>query len=360
MTTELIKQEILTPAIYDDNKIEQILADIKSRANSFVPDISTKFGRKEVASFAMKIAKCKTAIDGIGKDRVADAKSEIKVVDNQRKLVRDTLDELKEKVRKPLTDFENAEKQRVERLSNGVNALREVGEKFAIEWGSFSLVELQDQIQMLDHADDGTWEEFNDAAVKAVKESKEKIEQAIVKRMAYDAEQDELERLRKEAAEREQKERDERIRKEAEEKATQEAEIVAKREAEKAEAEKLRIIQEKEHSERKAKREAELMELDKQAAEKGKRLAEAELKATQERAKREAKEAVIRERERVEATKEKERQEVAKREANKAHKEKTLQACIQELINAGVDSEQAIIAVKAISDGLVQNISIRF
>lgn len=215
MTTELIKQEILTPAIYDDNKIEQTLADIKDRASSFVSDISTKTGRKETASFAMKIAKCKTAIDGIGKDRVSDAKAAIKIIDNQRKLVRDTLDELKEQVRKPLTEYENAEKMRVERLNNGVNAIRDVGDKFLIEWGSFALEELQEQILILDDKDDGTWQEFNDAAVKAIKDSKEKIDQAITKRMAYDAEQAELEKLRKEAAERAQKERDERIAAEA-------------------------------------------------------------------------------------------------------------------------------------------------
>jgi hypothetical protein len=163
----------------------------------------------------MKIAKCKTGIDGIGKDLVAGAKAEIKLIDNKRKLVRDTLDILKEEVRQPLTDFENAEKARVERLSNGVTSIKETGERALIEWGSYSTTELEMQLSELDDKDDGTWEEFNDAAVKAIVEAKQKIEQAITKRIAYDAEQQELERLRKEAAEREQKERDERIAKEA-------------------------------------------------------------------------------------------------------------------------------------------------
>ena len=215
MTTELIQQEVLTPALFEGDKVTVILTDIKKRAELFLPDLTTKYGRKEIASFAMKIAKCKTGIDGIGKDLVAGAKAEIKLIDNKRKLVRDTLDELKEQIRKPLTEYEDAEKARVQRLSDGVNNMRDIGDKALIEWGSLSFMELQEQVQTLDDFDDGTWEEFNDAAVKAIKDSKEKIEQAIVKRIAYDAEQDELERLRKEAAEREQRKRDERIAREA-------------------------------------------------------------------------------------------------------------------------------------------------
>ena len=341
MTTELIKQEILTPAIYDDNKIEQTLADIKDRASSFVSDISTKTGRKETASFAMKIAKCKTAIDGIGKDRVSDAKAAIKIIDNQRKLVRDTLDELKEQVRKPLTEYENAEKMRVERLNNGVNAIRDVGDKFLIEWGSFALEELQEQILILDDKDDGTWQEFNDAAVKAIKDSKEKIDQAITKRMAYDAEQAELEKLRKEAAERAQKERDGRIRKEAEEKAKQEAEIKAKREAEKVEAEKLRIIQEKEESERKAK-EAE------------QRAQEAEV-----RAKREAEEAVTRERERVAAEGKAKAAAQAKLEANKKHTSKIHEQIAEALETLSVKYSSSEM-VEKIASGDIPHLSINY
>ena len=215
MTTELIKQEVLTPTLFEDDKVEIVLASIKERAKLFIPDLTTKHGRKEIASFAMKIAKCKTGIDGIGKDLVAKAKADVKLVDNKRKLVRDTLDALKEEVRRPLTEFEDAEKARVTRLNDGVNNMRDIGDGALLEWGSLSLTELQEKILILDDKNDGTWEEFNDAAIKAIKESKEKIEQAIVKRIAYDAEQDELIRLRQEAAVREQKERNARIAKEA-------------------------------------------------------------------------------------------------------------------------------------------------
>ena len=233
MTTELITQEILTPALFEDNKVYHLLADIKERAERFVPDLSTKHGRKEIASFAMKIAKCKTGIDGIGKDLVSGAKKEIKLIDDKRKLVRDTLDALKEDVRKPLTDYEDAEKARVERLSNGVTSIKETGERALAEWGNLSVNELNDFAAELEHKDDGTWEEFNDAAVKAIIESQKQIQRAIAKRMAYDAEQDELERLRKESAIREQKERDERVAKEA-----------VERERERVEAEKAKEAQE--------------------------------------------------------------------------------------------------------------------
>ena len=215
MNTDLITQEVLTPALFEGDKLNTILADITKKATSFMPDLTTKNGRKEIASYAMRIAKSKTGIDGIGKDLVADAKKEIKLIDNKRKLARDTLDELKELVRRPLTEFEDAEKARVERLNQGVNDIRATGERIMIEWGDYNINELHDSIASLEYMDDGTWEEFSDAAFRAITESKKQIEQCIVKRIAYDLEQEELTRLRKEEEARQLKERDERVAKEA-------------------------------------------------------------------------------------------------------------------------------------------------
>lgn len=73
---------------------------------SFVPDITTAKGRKEIASLAYKVAQTKTYLDGLGKDLVAELKEIPKLIDANRKTVRDRLDELKAKARQPLTDYE--------------------------------------------------------------------------------------------------------------------------------------------------------------------------------------------------------------------------------------------------------------
>ncbi|OCS62006.1 hypothetical protein BBZ50_02590 [Escherichia coli] len=51
---------------------------------SFVPDITTAKGRKEIASLAYKVAQTKTYLDGLGKDLVAELKEIPKLIDANR------------------------------------------------------------------------------------------------------------------------------------------------------------------------------------------------------------------------------------------------------------------------------------
>lgn len=218
--TELIKQEVLNASIFkEDKKIESLVLEVKTRADEYVYDLDTKGGRAAIASFALKIAKCKTAIDNIGKDLVSDAKAEIKLVDNKRKFARDSLDALKESFRKPLTEIEDAEKARVATLNDGINKIREDGEVALREWINYTANELSDLLVSTEQKDDGTWEEFNDNAVKAIADAVTNINSAISKRTQYDIEQDQLAELKKQAEAKQQQERDERIAKEAVEKA---------------------------------------------------------------------------------------------------------------------------------------------
>ena len=89
------------------DQIEEILQKVEREVMSFVPDITTAKGRKEIASLAYKVAQTKTYLDGLGKDLVAELKEIPKLIDANRKTVRDRLDELKAKARQPLTDYED-------------------------------------------------------------------------------------------------------------------------------------------------------------------------------------------------------------------------------------------------------------
>ena len=102
--------EIVPLDFFMSNGVETFLADVKLKVEAFKPDVSTKKGIDEVKSNAASIARAKTAIDNLGKDEVAKLKDLPKKIDAKRKLFRDTMDDLKEQVRKPVTEIEEAEK----------------------------------------------------------------------------------------------------------------------------------------------------------------------------------------------------------------------------------------------------------
>lgn len=207
--TDLIKQELLTSAIFtEEGRLSTIIDTVKHMVNKFEPDITTEKGRKELASFAFKIAKTKTAIDGIGKDQVSDAKKAIKEIDNKRKFARDTLDEIKEEVRKPLTDFENAEKERIEQHNNLLNTISEQTDLYGNRWLEFSVDDMEGYLKTLEGLHSYNWQEFASVATDKIQKAYKTIEDSIVKRRKYDQEQKELEELRKQQELEAQKKRD--------------------------------------------------------------------------------------------------------------------------------------------------------
>lgn len=120
-TKELIVFDQIDPLelFTSPKKIEEILSTIEAHVLSFVPDTTTSYGRKEIASLAYRVSRSKTALDDLGKKLVADWKSKSAQVDAERKLARDKLDSLRDKVRQPLTDWEVAEaaKKEADRLA---------------------------------------------------------------------------------------------------------------------------------------------------------------------------------------------------------------------------------------------------
>ncbi len=107
-------QNINAVEVFKSGGTSQIYSAIEKEALSLIPDTTTDKGRKEIASTANNVAKAKVAIDNAGKALVADVKAQVKAVDAERKISRDKLDELKIKVRKPLTDWEAERDAKIE------------------------------------------------------------------------------------------------------------------------------------------------------------------------------------------------------------------------------------------------------
>ncbi len=257
ITIDLEKTNALE--LFVPEKVDDFLSKVEKEVLSFEGDISTDKGRKEIASFAYKIAKLKTKFDDLGKELVSDWKEKSKLVDAERKKGRDKLDELKDLARKPLTDFENAEKERISNHENNILVIANL----AVFEEKPSLETIKSRLVKLDDFKLETFEEFKTRATETKEISELKLNKILADTEKEEAEKAELERLRKAEEERKQKEREEQIRQESEAKAKAELEAEKKRaEIEKQqalEAERKRVADEQ----AKAKAELEAREKDK-------------------------------------------------------------------------------------------------
>ncbi len=341
--TELIKFEEITPmtVFTTANGPDPIISAIKNEVAKFTPDISTKVGREEIKSMAYKIARTKTTLDDLGSKLTEDMKKQVKVVDSSRKKIWDELETLQKDTRKPLTDWENIEKDRVANLEKKVLDIGALG-NVTVKGVKLDLNALKMNLEILETMTiDDSWQEFKDRAIREHALAVQSLEREISDRVKYEAEQAELKRLREEAAARELKDREERIAKEAADKARQEAEEKAKREREQEEI--LRKEKEKKEQaefdaqQRKQADEFKRIREETERADKAKKEAEEKLASEKEQnrialekaneqikvdAKKAADKAIEDERLRVQKLKEKEDQERLARENDLAHKKK--------------------------------------
>jgi len=141
-------------------------------ALSFDADPNTKKGQALLKSTARKVASSKTAIDAVGKEYVADAKAKIKSVDQERKRARDFLDDLRDKIRQPVTDIENLEKARIESHQNRIQLIRNYGDQTLEESDPEVIEGIGNEIVDLMHYD---FQEFQGEADAAAKNAKMKV-----------------------------------------------------------------------------------------------------------------------------------------------------------------------------------------
>jgi len=335
----LTAQLVFVPGGVDD-----ILNKITNEVRAHKADISTEAGRAAIASLAYKVARSKTALDEMGKGLVTDWKAKAGAVDAERRTIRDRLDALKDEVRKPLTDWEEADKLRIEAHEA---AIADINELLTFNnWTPRTSVELKQRLQLLDGRPSRDWEEFAQRAAEATEGARKTLHNALAVAEKSEAEAAELERLRAEQVAREQKERDDRIAAGAAERARIAAEAKARAEAQetaaKAETERRRVEQERAD----AIARAEKAEADTKAA-----LAKGELDRLA---------AIEEERQRVVAVQAAEAAATAKREADKKHRAKINNEVLAALVKTGITAEQGQPIVVAIARGDVPHVKISY
>lgn len=332
----------IVEAFKNEGGAKALFDRIAEQARSVVPDLSTDKGRKAIASMARKVASTKTAFDAHGKDLKEQYTVITNKIDADRKLFRDSCDALRDEIRKPLTEWEEAREAHIQAIKDRISVF-DAGRVNAFSDSSL----IQQVISEVEAIAIGeSFEDFaNEAAIKkdaSLTSFKKLLEEALKR----EAEQAELERLRKEEQERLQREHEERIAKEAADKARIEAEA-------KALAEKQRI-------EREQKELAELAERQqREAAER-----EARLIAEKEEAELRAQQAAVMERQCIE------REQAAKEEAERKAEEAPLanvehmRSINQEILNKlcaiGLDEGQAKAVITAIARNQIPNVSIKY
>lgn len=302
------------PAIYGHNKLDGFYEDVKKKVNE-VPDLTTEKGRARIASLSSKVSSSKTAIEKPGRAYLKRIKEMPTKIEKELREFVGKMDALRDEVRKPLTDYEAAKRER----ASWIAGLR----RDPMEVSQLCADEIKISIDAVENITlDYEWLGDFEAEACSVKLGTLKmLKDALSVREKYEAEQAELEKLRAEAAACEQKEREERIAREA------------------AEAARLRQIQEAEQAAAKAKQDA----IDAAA-----------------RAEREKQAAIDAERKRQADQAEAERLETEAREKNKAHAKKINNEALDDLVDIGLSPELAKAVVVAIAKGSVRNVKINY
>jgi colicin import membrane protein len=189
-----INPEVTFAAGGAEEVIAQIEEDARGEAST---DLATATARGAIAALAYRVARTKTALDDMGKDHVADLKKRAKEVDIERKAIRDRLDALRDTLRKPLTDWENAENSRIEEHQS---ALGDIEATAVFDVPEPSAADIADRIDRLSRiGGNRDWQEFQKRAEAARQAATEKLVRMLEAAKRREAERAELETLRKQA-----------------------------------------------------------------------------------------------------------------------------------------------------------------
>lgn len=327
--------------LFTSGNVDPIIAEAKKIVDGFKHDLSTGVSRAKTASLASGVSKFKVKIDGLRKDLVADWKAKSKAVDESGKKIRDALDELKIKARKPLTDWENEEKERVIAITEKIEAIKNLSHDLLINPDP-SMSELQMAKTILETITvDSSFEEYEFEATKEYAKSTDALKVLIEKKQEALEQAAELRRLKEEQEVRDKKDHEDEIKR------------IAAKEAEDKIIEDNRIANEK-------------IEKDKQDAIEAKEKAELDAEIAEQRrldaielSDKKVADAIAEEKQKLKDKEDAEKAAVSKREADREHTGKIRKAAKESLMQY-VDEAAAKKIVLAIDQGRITHVSINY
>jgi hypothetical protein len=388
------------------------------RAQLATLDVSIPSQRARIISLSARVASAKVKLDKLGDSLIEEHRAVVTAVNADRKVMRDDMDAFKVEVRKPVTDLENAEKERVAAHEAIIHQIEELGRLDR----PLNLEEIADRAGQVSTLADRDWQEFKQRAVGAKVMAMEALSEAQDRAIEARRLREQAERLEAEARERAIKEREEAAAKAAKEAAERRAEerawiarqaaiqeqqrienerIEAEARAKQAEAERIAVEQKAERdlkeaahravlaaqeaadSERRAIakerqrladqqaeaaraaaaaearriRDAEHAEAARKDAEK---LAEQDRLQAAAKAKRDQEAAVEAERQRVAAQKKADAEEAEKRAKNRAHRLKIDNEVLGAIVALDIPMDRAQDLLIAIAKGAVPHVTISY
>jgi hypothetical protein len=242
------------------------------RAQLATLDVSIPKDRARMISLSARVTTAKVKLDKMGDSLIEEHRAVVTAVNADRKTMRDDLDAFKVEVRKPVTDLENAEKERVAAHEEVIRQIEALG---CLDC-PLNLEEIEARAGQVSTLADRDWQEFKQRAVGAKVMAMEALSEAQDRAIEARRLREQAERLEAEARERAIKEREEAAAKAAKEAAERRAEEQARIAREAAERERQRVDNERIEAEARAKQ------------------AEAERIAAEQKAERDLKEAAHR------------------------------------------------------------------
>jgi hypothetical protein len=247
------------------------------RAQLATLDVSIPSQRARIISLSARVASAKVKLDKLGDSLIEEHRAVVTAVNADRKVMRDDMDAFKVEVRKPVTDLENAEKERVAAHEAIIHQIEELGRLDR----PLNLEEIADRAGQVSILADRDWQEFKQRAVGAKVMAMEILSEAQDRAVEARRLREQAERLESEARERAIKEREEAAAKAAKEAAERRAEERAWIARQAAIQEQQRIENDRIEAEARAKQaEAERIAAEERAA---RELKEAEERAEEER-----------------------------------------------------------------------------
>lgn len=339
----------------DKEKYSEFYSRIKAETDKFVPDLTTKKGRDAIATEARKVVTAKTTLEKAGKGLVEEWRAKTNLVTSARIEMVNELDALAKEVRRPLTEWEEAEKARITECQVAIDAFKRARVVDPDDTAADVRERGSDVFNQI--IDPDRFGDMFEEAQAAKTDAVETLKRALVRLTQEEADRAELARLRAESEAREARETEEREAREKAEREAEQARITEERRVAAERADLDRIERAKAEAAASAQREAEQRARDEQAERDRKHAAELQAERDKAAEVERVRQAEI---DRANAAEAARVAEQAKREANLKHRTAVKTAAKKAIMRFGVSDEIATAIVIGIMAGDVPAVTLSF
>ncbi len=318
------------------NEFRDQLSQMKQNNTGLVFNYEDPAGNREARSHVYKLRQTKAAVDKVRKKIKEESLEVGRKIDAEAKEIIGEIEGMIDTHMKPLEAIEEREQQRVQKIRDRIESIRNAPFQRNGTGGMLASPELKGLLEAVrTTVIDESFAEFQFEAQQVWDASVTSLEASYAAAVKNEAELAELARLRVEADERSRKDRDEQVRRDTEEKSRKEADarVEAERKASANREVNLRL-------------EAERAQREKQDAnERADKAAQTERERIERKQAEEAKA---------------EREATEKREADKKHRAKINSAAVEALVAGGMKIDHAKQAITLIAKGSVPNVSVSY